>query len=145
MDLYSVKKSIIVFICLTLSNSCNYTSKNNIKDKKEAEFVTDKFYILLRSHNTKEASKLFGKKFFKVTSQNDLNNMFTQSYQTCGEIKKDSLIKWGTTVIKGTNSYSGYDFTYKVKRNLKNTREIISLQKEGDSIKIVGYSINLDF
>jgi len=61
-----------------------------------------------------------------------------------GKIKDDSLSNWRTFVSKGTNPISEYELTNLVKRDSGQTQEVITLQKENDTIKIVGYRIDLD-
>ncbi|MGE8434817.1 hypothetical protein [Chryseobacterium joostei] len=62
----------------------------------------------------------------------------------CGaQILDTQLTIWETFVSVGTQPKSQYVLSYKVKRNIQNTQEKITLEKNNDSIKIVGYDVSL--
>jgi len=140
-----MKKYILILITL-LFISCNFnkTYRNREEDKQDAEKITEKFYSLLKKDNREEAFKLFGDKFFKITNKEQLNKMLNDIKTSCGDqILHTQLATWETLVSKGTSPQSEYVLIYKVNRNIKNTQEKITLQKNNDSIKIVGYDVNL--
>ncbi|WP_213280347.1 hypothetical protein [Chryseobacterium indologenes] len=138
-----MKKYILILISLFLI-SCNFnkTYRNREEDKQYAGKITEKFYSLLKKDNREEAFKLFGNKFFKITNKEQLKQMLDMINKDCGNsIDTIELTTWETFVSVGTNPKSDYVLLYKVNRNIKNTQEKITLQKNNDSIKIVGYDV----
>lgn len=59
------------------------------------------------------------------------------------KISNIQLTIWETFVSVGTSSKSQYVLSYRVERNIQNTQEKITLEKDVDSIKIVGYDVSL--
>ncbi|KMQ59626.1 hypothetical protein ACM40_15955 [Chryseobacterium sp. BLS98] len=141
-----MKKSIQIFLVLILMISCNYneTFSNREQDKQDAERVIKKFYASIKENNKESTIKLFSKKFFLITNKQQLNEMINWTNEKGGTISNYTLSNWQTLVIKGPNPKSDYSLVYYIKRDSINTQEIFSLQKENDTIKIVGYKINLD-
>lgn len=140
-----MKKYTLILIPLFFIG-CNFnkTYRNREEDKQEAEKITEKFYSLIKNNKRKEALKLFGEKFFKLTRKDQLNEMLNEINSSCGsKISDTKLITWETFVSIGTNPKSEYVLLYKVNRNIKNTQEKITLEKNNDSIKIVGYDVSL--
>lgn len=140
-----MNKYILLLIAFFLV-SCNFnkTYRNREEDKKEAEKITEKFYDLIKENNRPEAFKLIGKKFFETTNKKQLNQMMDDINAECGDkISDTQLTIWETFVSVGTNPKSQYVLSYKVKRNLQNTQEKITLEKDHDSIKIMGYNVHL--
>ena len=140
-----MKKYFLILITFFLT-SCNFnrTFENREEDKKDAEKITTNFFILLKNNDRNGVAKLFSDKFFQVTSKEKLNQMLNYTNKVGGKMLNNSLSNWETTIVKGTNPKADYLMTYYVKRDSINTQEIFSLQKENDSIKIVGYKIDLD-
>lgn len=126
--------------------SCNYneTYSNREQDKQDAEKVIKKFYASIKENNKESTIKLFSKKFFLITNKQQLNEMINWTNEKGGTISNYTLSNWQTLIIKGPNPKSDYSLVYYIKRDSINTQEIFSLQKENDTIKIVGYKINLD-
>lgn len=145
-----MKKYILILIAL-LVISCNFnkTYHNREEDKQEAEKITEKFYDLIKKNERQEAFKLFGKKFFnveqgKITNKEQLGQMLNDINSECGDkISNIQLNTWETFVSIGTNPKSQYVLLYRIKRNIQNTQEKITLEKDNDSIKIVGYDVSL--
>jgi len=140
-----MNKYILILITLFLI-SCNFnkTYRNREEDKKEAEKITEKYYALIKENNRQEAFKLIGNKFFETTNKKQLNQMIDDINAECGDkISETQLTNWETFVSVGTNAKSQYVLLYKVKRNVQNTQEKITLEKDDDSIKIVGYDVHL--
>lgn len=140
-----MKKYILILIASILV-SCNFNKiyQNREEDKKDAEKIANKFYSLIQQNNRQEAFKLFGEKFFTITSKGQLNQMIDNINMSCGSnMKTTELISWETFVSIGTNTKSEYVLLYKIHRNIKNTQEKITLQKDNDTIKIVGYNVDL--
>lgn len=62
----------------------------------------------------------------------------------CGDkISNIQLTMWETFVSVGTNPKSQYVLSYRIERNIQNTQEKFTLEKNNDSIKIVGYDVSL--
>ena len=140
-----MKKYFLILITFFfLSCNFNRTFENREEDKKDAEKITTNFFILLKNNDRNGVAKLFSDKFFQVTSKEKLNQMLNYTNKVGGKMLNNSLSNWETTIVKGTNPKADYLMTYYVKRDSINTQEIFSLQKENDSIKIVGYKIDLD-
>ncbi|TXI98631.1 hypothetical protein [Chryseobacterium sp. WX] len=138
------KYTLILIPLLFIGCNFNKTYRNREEDKQEAEKITEKFYSLIKNNNRKEALKLFGEKFFKLTRKDQLNKMLNEINSSCGsKISDTKLTTWETFVSIGTNPKSEYVLLYKVNRNIKNTQEKITLEKNNDSIKIVGYDVSL--
>ncbi len=136
--------TLILIPLLFIGCNFNKTYRNREEDKQEAEKITEKFYSLIKNNNRKEALKLFGEKFFKLTRKDQLNKMLNEINSSCGsKISDTKLTTWETFVSIGTNPKSEYVLLYKVNRNIKNTQEKITLEKNNDSIKIVGYDVSL--
>jgi hypothetical protein len=98
----------------------------------------------MKQNNREQSYELFSNRFFKVTNKEKLNDLFDLTQKEGGAFSDYSLSHWETLVVNGTDSRSEYLLTYYVTREKMNTEEIFSMQKEGDSIKIVGYKINLE-
>lgn len=140
-----MKKYILILIALTIV-SCNFnkTYHNREEDKKDAEKITEKFYTLIKENNRQKAFKLIGNKFFETTDKNQLNQMIDDINAECGDkISDTQLTIWETVVSVGTNPKSQYVLSYRVERNIQNTQEKFTLEKDDDSIKIVGYDVHL--
>ncbi|OCA79866.1 hypothetical protein BBH99_05325 [Chryseobacterium contaminans] len=137
------KYTLILIPLLFIGCNFNKTYRNREEDKQEAEKITEKFYSLIKNNNRKEALKLFGEKF-KLTRKDQLNKMLNEINSSCGsKISDTKLTTWETFVSIGTNPKSEYVLLYKINRNIKNTQEKITLEKNNDSIKIVGYDVSL--
>lgn len=140
-----MKKYLLIIFCLFLT-SCSFDKiyENREEDKNEAQKITEKFYYFLQQDNNSYAFKLFSNNFFKVTNQDKLSQVIDKTKNEYGKIQSDSLSNWRTHVTKGSNPISKYEMTYQVKREIGNTQEVITLQKENDTVKIIGYRIDFD-
>lgn len=97
--------------------------------------------MFIQQNNSKDILELESKNLFKVTLKNDFSQILNTVSTECGYIKSYSLIHWETLVVECTNPINEYVLVYKVNRNIKNTKEKITLKKENDSVKILGYNI----
>ncbi|TXF79607.1 hypothetical protein [Chryseobacterium sp.] len=140
-----MKYNIIILTAFLLLNcSFNSTRKNKEEDKIDAENITKQFYSILNKSDTRELYQLFGEKFFNITSKKQLEKMLYDISTECGsKVTNTKLKKWETFVSNGTDSRSEYVLLYIVQRNIKNTEEKITLEKENGNIKIVGYDVTL--
>ncbi|AZB26285.1 hypothetical protein EG339_17660 [Chryseobacterium bernardetii] len=101
------KYTLILIPLLFIGCNFNKTYRNREEDKQEAEKITEKFYSLIKNNNRKEALKLFGEKFFKLTRKDQLNKMLNEINSSCGsKISDTKLTTWETFVSIGTNPKS---------------------------------------
>lgn len=138
-----MKKALLGLVLFSMT-SCTYDNVylNREEDKNEAQKITEKLYYFLQQNNKDDAYKLFGNTFFEVTSKDQLSKIIEMAKKEYGEIQNDSLSAWQSQVIKGSHPDSNYEMTYLVKRTHGSTKEVITLQKERDTIKIIGYRVN---
>ncbi len=137
----------ILFAALAaLLSGCHFNSsrENASGDKADAMLVTGKFYELMKNNRAEEATKLFSKKVLESENGSKLTHVFSKTLSECGEIIGDSLIACQSMVVEGTDPRSEYLMAYYVKRSIRPTTETFSMTKENDSIKIVGYKVNMD-
>lgn len=73
-----------------------------------------------------------------------MDSFLIQTENQFGKIKNDSLYNWQSLVIEGSNKRAENILRYYVKREIKNTLETFTLEKENDIIKIIGYNGNYD-
>lgn len=139
-----MKKYLLLIPFLLVGCSFNRTYRNRAEDKEEAEKVVSKLYYTLQNGDLQKASKFFSGKFFQVTDKNKFNKLF-KKMDEYGKVSDYNLSKWETLVVEGTNSKAEYVLTYDVKRDSTKMQEVFSMEKENDSIKIVGYRVNYDF
>lgn len=140
-----MKNYFILFISLFLFNCNDFNTfrENKIEDKTEAEKTTNNFYFNLKRNKKNEIFKLFSNKFYIKTNKKDLNQFLDWAIKEGkSNSLQNNLINWHTLVIEGTSPKSEYTLVYKVKRGSLETEEIFNLEKENESIKIVGYKIN---
>jgi len=140
-----MKKIYFLFIALLLI-SCNFNQfyKDRESDKKDGEKIPQKFYWELRyGANQEDIYKLFGEKFFAVTTKDKLAELINVTQNKIGPVQEYNLVKWETMIVKGSNARSEYFFTYDVKRGTEHTEETFTMEKnENGDIKIVGYRVN---
>ena len=136
---------ILLFISLFLL-SCNYNSYYTDReiDREEAERVTVKFFYLLRDSKHKETHSLFSKRFLKVTNTSKVDEIFNTSDTKLGKIENHTLETWHTNIVEGSNPKSEYLLVYNVKRSKFDSKETFRLEKENDTIKILGYNVQSD-
>lgn len=143
-----MKKIYFLLIALLLI-SCNFNQiyKDRESDKKDGEKIPQKFYWELKyGANQDNIYKLFGKKFFTVTSKEKLTELINMTQNKIGPVQEYNLVKSETMIVKGSNARSEYIFIYNVKRGTENTEEIFTMEKNEDGdIKIVGYRVNQNF
>lgn len=142
-------KKNYIFLLIPIASLCwgcsfNATFQNRIQDKIAAENITNKFYSYLKQNDTVNLYRLFSDTFFTITSRGKMDTIFDALYKEGGSIINDTVVNWKTSIIKGTHASSQYVFLYKVIRSIKSSNETITLMKERDSIKIIGYNVNMD-
>lgn len=124
-------KLLFLFAQSLLLISCNfnqiYTDRES--DKADGEKIPQKFYWEIRyGGNQDDIYKLFGEKFFSVTSKEKLTELLNITSQI-GPVQEYNLSKWQTLVVKGSNPKSEYLFTYDVKRAPKKHRKPLQWKK----------------
>ena len=128
--------------------SCNFnaniSSDNREQDKNDAEEITSLMYAYLENKDFEKAHAFFSPRFFEVTPQKKLDEIFITSDKQLGTVKTRNLIKWETRVKSGTNSSSEYLLVYNVIREKFNSTEMIRLEKEKNEIKIIAYNVQSD-
>lgn len=140
---------LTIFLVASISHICsschfNSTFINREEDENEAEKITNRFYHLIKTNEYSKTYPLFSNAFFTVTDTVKLNNMFLTTYEKLGPIEALTVSKWETRVIQGTDSKSEYVLQYFVKRKNFDSKETITLTKENEQIKILGYKVNSD-
>src|SRR5690606_8745747 len=122
-------KLTLVSILIVVISSCNVNRvyENRIEDKKEAQIVINEFYNCLVEKEFKKTFSLLSDSFYYYTDSIALLNTYNLLQDTCGSIQDTSIVAWQTFVIVGTNPMSKYSFLYAVKREKRNTKEIIDL------------------
>lgn len=136
----------LVFISLMLISmtSCQFNSKrqNNAADREEAELVTEKFYAYVRSEMYDYTFELFSKKFYEVTTQNQLLDLYATLRTKLGKLYATKVDQWETLVVVGTNPQSTYTFVYLTEYEKFQAVETFTLTKEADGkIRIVSYRV----
>lgn len=139
-----MKKLPILFLLLILS-SCKLTNKyeNREEDKVAAEKITTELFDLLKKNDYENASKLFGEDFYKITSKEDLNKIFTITNDKLGKLETVELKDWKTSVAEGELEGGMYSLFYICKFEKDNGTITVNLKKNKDSeILIFGYNVN---
>ncbi|MBW7870197.1 MAG: hypothetical protein H3C39_03955 [Flavobacteriia bacterium] len=129
------------FIILFASCNLNTVYKNRESDLIDAEKIANELFKNIDSGDFEEAKRLFGSKFFKYSSEKDLNDLF-DSIKTLGEIRNRKLIEWKTIVVEGKNTKSDYLLRYNSVFPNHQAEELISMEKENDRIKIYGFQVH---
>lgn len=125
--------------------SCNIngTYENKESDKKDGEQINAAFYKLIQQRKFEKTYSLFTDRFFTITNTSKLATLFIQIYNTCGNIKDFTLLKWKITIVKGSNFISEYVYLYGVNREKCMTKETISLKKENGNVRIMSYDVQI--
>jgi hypothetical protein len=141
-----MKKILVLFFMSVLLNSCNFNAnasyENEKVEKEKAESVIGLLYLYTSMNSFDEVIHLFSDSFFKVSSKEKLKQFLEEKKQTLGDFKDYSLVNWKTNRVTGTNPKTEYLMVYEVKYTNYNATETISLVKENQEIKIIGYNVN---
>lgn len=141
-----MKKFLMLIFTLTLLNSCNFNINANYEnektEKENAESVISLFYLYTSRNSFDESINLFSDSFFKISSREKLKNFLEEKKKTLGDFKDYSLVYWKTNRITGANPKTEYLMVYEVKYTNYNATEAISLIKEDEKVKIIGYNVN---
>lgn len=135
------------YIVLGLLTSCHFNSQylDRDEDKNEAEKVSNIFYEDLKNDTIKETTiKLFSDKFWSLENSDSFKIVIKKTQEKLGRLREVKLDHWKTKVVTGSNPSSEYVLFYLNKYEKYNAKEKVSLVKENDTIKIIGYDINSD-
>ena len=135
--------SFVAVLLLPLS-ACtfNMTYTNRAADKEAAQKVTNMLFLDLENKDYNSADLLFSKAFYKTTSKQKLNDIFTMTVDNLGDIQAPTLSECQTKVVSGTNSSGEYAVFYNVRYRYYNGQVSIHLTKDADgNIQIDGYHI----
>jgi hypothetical protein len=139
-------RSIFLSVCTVLIlASCHFNSQyiNRDEDKKDAEKITTKLFDLLKTKNYNETTELFSNKFFEVSSQEKLFEIFAATSNKLGELQNTKIESWETKIVQGSNPSANYLLVYKNKYENFESKETFTLTKEKDGkTRIIAYNIN---
>lgn len=127
-----------------LISSCHFSNKyqNRESDLKDAEKVTAKLLVNIKESDFNKATELFGEEFYKVTSKEDLINIFESTETKLGELKNTELADWNSMVSEGAIEQGVYNLNYNAEFEKDTAKLKITLTKnENGEIKLVGYNI----
>ena len=141
-------RKIFLSVCTVLTlASCQFNSQyiNREEDMKDAEKVTIQLFDLLKIKNYEATTALFSKKFFEVSSEEKLFELFAAANNKLGELQDTKIESWETKRVEGSNPSANYFLVYKNKYEKFESKESITLTRDTDGvIRIVGYNINSD-
>jgi hypothetical protein len=137
-------KTAFGILMLVLFTSCNFSSTylNREEDKNDAEKVSTKLYTFLENKDYKQLHKLISKRFWETTNPAKLDEFLQAVNNRLGMVKHKNLDHWETKVIIGSKPSSTYVLYYLVQREKFVAQETVTLTKENDEIKILGYNVN---
>lgn len=134
---------VLLFVLLS---SCNFNGNvsfdNEEEEKENAQSVAALFYLYIAQNNHEKATGLFSDSFFKVDSKEKLLKTLSRTNELLGEFKDYKLEDWKTRRTKGSDAKTEYLLVYEVKYSKFTALEKISLIKDGELIKIIGYNIS---
>jgi len=133
----------VITICLFVS-SCRFnTSYNNREaDKQDGEELIVEFYELLKNKEYNRTYTFFDKRFFEATDTQKLNEIYDISFEKLGDVESYDIEKWETQAVVGTDPKTNYVFQLNVKRSDFGSKETLTLIKEENEIKIIGYHVD---
>lgn len=141
-------KKLLVTAVLSISvlASCNFSANvkndNELQDKQDAESIAGKLYLYTSRKEYESIIKLMSNDFYKVVSKDEFLKFLESKEKKLGEYKDFTLLDWKTTNLTGTDSKTEYLLTYKVVYSNHKAEEKISMVKENNKVKILGYNVN---
>ncbi|MBD3581932.1 hypothetical protein [Flavobacterium selenitireducens] len=133
---------IVFFLSFLVSCQFNSTNSNREQDKVEAEAVSENFFKVLSTKDYAKTLPFFSENFFAVATKDELLKFYARNDSILGDMQERKLREWNTTVVSGTNPRSEYVLVYDIKRTNYMSEEIVTLEKEQETIKILGYRVN---
>lgn len=140
----SIKIIVSFFLFMLWGCNINGTYLNEESEKKDAEKITEKFYVLNGLKKNDKLETLFSDEFFKVSSSEDLQRILQMTNTRLGGFKSKKLVDWKTIRVTGSKASTEYFLTYDVLYDKFSAKENFRLMKEGDEIKILSYNVNSD-
>lgn len=145
---FNMKKIIASFILVLLFSSCNFsgnvTFSNEEVEKENAESVVGQFFMAVSRLDFESALPLFSDSFFKNISREEMLINFKEANEKLGNFETFKLVDWKTLRVKGSDAKTEYLLVYDVKYSNFEAREVFSMIKEGEKVKIFSYNINSD-
>ncbi|GGK35752.1 hypothetical protein GCM10007962_32620 [Yeosuana aromativorans] len=139
-----MKKLLLILIIPILATSCHFSNKyqNRESDKLDAEKITTELFGLIKQSDFEKATELFGEKFFKVTTKEELMKIFESTQNKLGGLKSTELVDWNTMVSEGAIEQGVYNLNYNSEFENDNAKIKLTLTKnKSGEIKVVGYNI----
>ncbi len=128
---------VIIIVLFSCNKNKEYINRQS--DFNQAKAVVEEFYNKISSED--DFHILFS---HKLQSKEVINDILRLSDSLGGNRENTYTNNWYTKVIEGDSPSSTYGIECYVIRSIINTQEIFELLKEGDSIKIINFRINLD-
>ena len=142
-------KSILGFVCAMMFLGCtissNKTIENGLEDKFDAESITNDFFKYQKSNDIKATIEMFSADFIRKNGKDNLIKLLNNNRLKLGSLKKYSLEKWETKIIKGSNSSSYYFLVYNNEYEKYHATESFQMNKGFfGKIKITDYKLELN-
>ncbi|TAE62270.1 MAG: hypothetical protein EAY77_07775 [Flavobacteriia bacterium] len=142
-----MKKFIFtVVLFISFLTSCNFSAnvkyENRLQDKDDAESIAGELYLYTSRKDYESILKLVSDDFYKISSKGKFLEFLKAKDEKLGKYKDFTLINWKTTTKKGTDSKTEYLLIYKVKYSKYVSEEKISMIKENNEVKILGYNVS---
>jgi len=140
------KKLVFLILSGFTLLGCHFNREfvNREEDKATAEKTADIFYENVRQENYDVVKNLMSKEFYVSTTKDKWEKVLRKTDSLLGKVESRKLVNWQTIRVEGTDARANYLLQYKVQREKYESAETITLQKEGDSIKVKYYSVNSD-
>lgn len=140
------KLLVIMVLFISILTSCNFSvnvkNDNKLEDKQDAESVVGQLYLYTARKEYDSILKLMSKDFYKVASKEKFLEFLKAKERKLGKYKDFTLKNWKTTSKKGADSKTEYILIYKVVYSNHESEEKISMVKENNEVKILGYNVN---
>lgn len=139
-----MKKNLVLLFTL-LFISCHYSEnfENREQDKIAAEKVTSELFNFIKKSDFESVEKLFDKKFFEVTTEDELKQILKATEEKIGKLKTTTLTEAKTRVSEGAIETGTYLLEYDCEFEKERAQLNITLVKgEDKKIRIVGYKVN---
>lgn len=139
-------KTLVPILFSFLIFSCNFNAnvnfENEEKEKEAAESIAAIMYLNLSRKEYEKATDLFSDSFFKTESKESFIKILSNKTEKLGDFQDYNLMEWKTSRSSGTDANTQYLLVYEVKYSKFKAIESLTMIKEGEIIKIVGYHIS---
>jgi hypothetical protein len=140
-------KKITPLFLLTLIVGCHFSQKfqDREEDKNKAELITSRLFEYMKNEEFEKATLLFDEEFYKVTSKEELIEIFKSTQDNLGKLDRVTLTTWNTSVSEGAIKSGNYVLNYTSEFKQGDALQKISLRKiDNEPIKIIGYTLQVD-